>query len=127
MPTPPPLSVSLNAVLKDFATLPDAASIAALDGAQVLLERMLRTGAKWRDGCSPNGACRFVRTADGVLAVNLPRALRLGVARGLARIRRRLRLVVAAADRGGAQPRFQAAGRSRPPARSRRRGDGQRL
>ena len=73
MPTPPPLSVSLNAVLKDFATLPDAASIAALDGTQLLLERMLRTGAKWRDGCSPNGACRFVRTADGVLAVNLPR------------------------------------------------------
>ena len=72
-PTPPPLSASLSAVLADFARLPGAASIAALDGTQLLLERMLRTGAKWRDGCSPNGACRFVRTADGVLAVNLPR------------------------------------------------------
>ena len=73
MPTPLPLSASLNAVLADFAKLPGAASIAALDGAQLLLERMLRTGAKWQDGCSPNGTCRFVRTADGVLAVNLPR------------------------------------------------------
>ena len=73
MPTPPPLSVSLNAVLADFARLPGAASIAALGGTQLLLERMLRTGAEWRDGCSPNGTCRFVKTADGVLAVNLPR------------------------------------------------------
>ena len=67
------MSDSLNAVLADFASLPGAASIAALDGAQLLLERMARTGAKWREGCSPNGTCRFVRTADGVLAVNLPR------------------------------------------------------
>ena len=72
-PTPPPLSASLNAVLADFARLRAPAPIAALDGAQLLLERMLRTGAKWQDGCSPNGTCRFVRTADGVLAVNLPR------------------------------------------------------
>ncbi|MCY3793113.1 MAG: CoA transferase [Gammaproteobacteria bacterium] len=71
--TPPPLSASLNAVLADFARLPGAAPIAALDGARLLVERMLRTGAKWRNGCSPNGDCRLVRTADGTLAVNLPR------------------------------------------------------
>ena len=70
---PPPLSTALNAVLAEFASLPGAASIAALEGAQLLLERMLCTGAQWRDGCSPSGACRFVATADGTLAVNLPR------------------------------------------------------
>ena len=70
---PPPLSPALNAVLAEFASLPGTASIAALEGAQLLLERMLCTGAQWRDGCSPSGACRFVATADGTLAVNLPR------------------------------------------------------
>lgn len=70
---PPPLSTALNAVLAEFASLPDAAPIAALEGAQLLLERMLCTGGQWRDGCSPSGACRFVATADGMLAVNLPR------------------------------------------------------
>ena len=69
----PPLSASLNAVLAEFASLPGAASIAALEGGQLLLERMLRTGTKWRDGRSPSGACRFIGTADGALAVNLPR------------------------------------------------------
>ena len=56
-----------------FTSLPGAAPIAALEGAQLLLERMLCTGLQWRDGCSPSGACRFIATADGTLAVNLPR------------------------------------------------------
>ena len=67
------LSTSLNAVLGEFASLLGAAPIAKLEGAQLLLERMLCTGAQWRDGCSPSGDCRFVATADGTLAVNLPR------------------------------------------------------
>ncbi len=72
-PTPPPLAASLDAVLADFATLPGAEPIAKFNGAQLLLERMLCSGARWRDGCSPSGACRFLATADGALAVNLPR------------------------------------------------------
>ncbi len=72
-PTPPPLAASLDAVLADFATLPGAEPIAKFNGAQLLLERILCSGARWRDGCSPSGACRFLATADGALAVNLPR------------------------------------------------------
>ncbi|MDD9964246.1 MAG: CoA transferase [Gammaproteobacteria bacterium] len=70
---PPPLSTALDAVLAAFASLPGAAPIAKLEGAQLLLERMLCTGAQWQDGRSPSGACRFVATTDGTLAVNLPR------------------------------------------------------
>ncbi len=69
----PPLASGLDGVLKAFASLPGAKPIAALDGAELLLERMRCTGARVRDGCSTSGACRFLTTANGILAVNLPR------------------------------------------------------
>ena len=69
----PPLAAGLDGVLNEFAALPGAEAIAALDGAQLLLERMRCTGARVRDGCSTSGACRFLSTANGTLAVNLPR------------------------------------------------------
>ena len=69
----PPLAAGLDGVLNEFASLPGAEPIAALDGAQLLLERMHCTGARVRDGCSTSGACRFLSTANGTLAVNLPR------------------------------------------------------
>ncbi len=71
--SPPPLSASLDATLEAFAALPGADAVGALDGGQLLMERMLLTGAKVRSGSSPSGTCRFVTTTDATLAVNLPR------------------------------------------------------
>ena len=124
---PPPLSTVLNAVLAEFAEpagrsthrraggCPTAPGAHALHGRPMAGRLFAERRLPVRRDCG--------RHAGGQSA----EGLRLGAARGLARIRRWRRLVLAATEPSGARVRHAIARRTRPRARSRCCGHGQRL
>ena len=69
-----PLANTANAALRELETLSNSPGLADLSGHQLLMERARLTGARFQDGRSAGGTCRFLDTADLPIALNLPRA-----------------------------------------------------
>lgn len=69
----PPLSGSAERALRQLARESGARALDAVRGADLLMERARLLGLTFTDRLAPGGACRLLDTADGVLAVNLPR------------------------------------------------------
>ncbi len=68
-----PLANTANAALRELETLSNSPGLAELSGDQLLMERARLTGARFQDGRSAGGTCRFLDTADLPIALNLPR------------------------------------------------------
>jgi hypothetical protein len=64
----------MDQALQRLAALSGSASIRALEGNELLMERAWLTGARFASGRSSSGATRFINTADGVVAITLARA-----------------------------------------------------
>jgi hypothetical protein len=72
-PPPPPLSGSAERALRRLAQTSGAAALRPLRAEGLLMERARLLGLTFADRTAPGGACRLLETADGELAVNLPR------------------------------------------------------
>lgn len=72
-PPPPPLSRSAERALRRLERASGAAALASLHADVLLMERAHLLGLTFTDRTAPGGACRLLETADGELAVNLPR------------------------------------------------------
>ena len=69
-----PFASSAEQQLRELETLGQAPALSNLSGEQLLMERALLTGARFTDGQTPGGNCRFLATGDNTtIAVNLPR------------------------------------------------------
>lgn len=69
----PPLGGSAERGLRALERLTGAPALTPLTGAGLMLERARLLGLTFRDRIAPGGACRLLDTADGAIAVNLPR------------------------------------------------------
>ncbi|MFW6092888.1 MAG: CoA transferase [Pseudomonadota bacterium] len=70
---PPPLNDSARRAVEALARASGSLHLGTLSGTQLLMERAHLAGLGFAPGRSAGGSCRFVATADGTLAVNLPR------------------------------------------------------
>ena len=68
-----PLANTANAALRELEALSNSPRLAELSGDQLLMERARLTGARFQNGRSAGGTCRFLDTADLPIALNLPR------------------------------------------------------
>lgn len=70
---PAPLAACADGAMLALQALAPGSGIAELSGAALLAERMQTHGLKRAGAVSAGGSCRLLKTADGVLAVNLAR------------------------------------------------------
>jgi hypothetical protein len=70
---PPPLSGSAERALRRLERASGVAALASLHADVLLMERAHLLGLTFTDRTAPGGACCLLETADGELAVNLPR------------------------------------------------------
>jgi hypothetical protein len=72
-PAPGPVAARAEAAVAALAAEAGSRALETVDGAALLGERAAILGLGRRGPISPGGSCRFVRCADGWIAVNLPR------------------------------------------------------
>lgn len=70
---PAPIAACADGALAALAAIAPSAALRGLCGSQLLSERAAITGHTRGGAISPNGSCRLLRAADGVLALNLAR------------------------------------------------------